>query len=129
MSTKMMLPDDMAKRRGAEVEKVNAYFARLEASSAHIERVYVRKRALAKQIMDGERLPDEHPFVQEAALRGLPQEEFARDVIYKPDVSTASDEREFARQQLLLKIKATKTRGELAELMHEFAFLNDQTIT
>lgn len=111
--------DPMTKPRAACVAKVNAHFAALELAAAHKERVYIRKREIAWNIMEGVRLADDHPFVEEARLRGLPQEEFARDVINKPDVSSAADGRELHRQRILLRLAAAKAPDELQQVLNE----------
>lgn len=111
--------DPMAKPRAACVEKVNARFAAMESAATHKERVYIRKREIAASVMEGVRLADDHPFAEEARLRGLPQEEFARDVIYKPDVSSAADARELERQRILLRLAAAKEPEELQQVLNE----------
>lgn len=105
--------DPMTTLRAAAVAKVNTYFANLENGATHIERVYARKRQVALAVMNGAELAEDHPFSSEAALRGLPPVEFARDIIGKPDVSTVADQRELERQKLLLEIKAAATPSDI----------------
>lgn len=117
--TKIVIPDHIQNLRDKETQKVNEHFAQQELAFALREQTYHRKRAYAKQIMDGNLLPETHPFVQEAKLRGLPQEELARDVLYKPDITLNADHRELARQRILIALSNAKTKGELAEIMYE----------
>ena len=109
--------DPMARLRADAIEKINSKFAAREFAALYKEGVYARKRAQAAAVMSGERLPDDHPFVVEAALRGVPQDEFARDILAKPDVAGAADARELLRQDMLLKIKAAQTPAAIEDIL------------
>lgn len=112
-----ILMDPMVKLRADAVLKINLKFAERGVAALHKEGVYARKRALATAILSGEKLPEDHPFVIEAGLRGLPQDEFARDILAKPDVAGAADARELLRQDRLLKIKSASTPAVIEEIL------------
>lgn len=119
---KILLPDPMVDHRNKAKREVTEKFA---AMAAPLERVHARKRQLAEMVMAGQSLPDDHPFVIEAKERGLPPEEFARDVLGMPDVTLESDRREYERQRFMIKIEAAKTPGEISEILYEaFPFAN-----
>jgi len=113
---KILLPDPMVDHRNKAKRDVNQKFA---AMVDPLERIHARKRELASMVMAGQPLPDDHPFVLEAKERGLPPEEFARDIVYKPCVTLAADQREYERQCVLIKLDAAKTPGEIAEILYE----------
>lgn len=108
--------DPMPALRADAIERVNARFSIETARAQFKEGVYARKRAIAQSILDGNRLPDDHPFVAEGALRGLSQEEFAILIADKPDASAESDAREMCRQRLLMAISAAKSPAEIDEI-------------
>lgn len=116
---KVMLPDPMTDRRAAAKAEVNREFAALADREAPLEKVYLRKRQLAQAILDGGSLPADHPFAQEALLRGLSPEQFARDIVSKPDAALNADRRELMRQSILIKVDAARTPGEIAEILHD----------
>ena len=105
--------DPMPSLRADAVERVNARFSIEAIRGQFKESVYGRKRAVALSVLDGSRLPDDHPFVAEGALRGLSQDEFAHLIADKPDASAESDARELCRQRLLLAISAAKSPAEI----------------
>lgn len=109
--------DPMARLRADAVEKIDSRFAEREIAALYKEGVYTRKRTVAQAIANGERLPNNHPFVAEAALRGLPQEQFAQEILAKPDVAGAADARELLRQNALIKIKAATSPAEIATVL------------
>lgn len=114
-----ILMNPMTAHRATAIEKINTHFVKLAGAVAPIERVYARKREIAMAVMEGAALADDHPFVSEARLRGLPSEEFARDIIYKPDIALAADYRELERQKFLLRVKAAATPGAIAEVLFD----------
>jgi hypothetical protein len=94
----------------AATAQINSHFASIAAAEAHRDQAHRHKRATAAQVMSGVALPEDHPFAQEACLRGLPPEELARDVLGKPDHFSA---RELKRQKLLLAVAAAKTPADI----------------
>lgn len=116
---KISIPDPMKACRAKAADDVNEKFAVMATQAAFLERTHARKRQIAQAVMNGAILEEDHPFAAEAKLRGLPQEEFARDIVYKPDVVLESDRRELLRQKIMLKLDAARTPGEVAEVMHE----------
>jgi hypothetical protein len=98
----------------AAAEQINSNFANIAAAEAHRDQAHRHKRETAQRVMSGTALPDDHPFAQEASLRGLPPEELARDVLGKTDNFAA---RELKRQKLLLAVAAAKTPADIDEVL------------
>jgi len=111
--------DPMPALRADAIERVNARFSVETARAQFKEGVYARKRVIAQSILGGNRLPDDHPFVAEGALRGLSQDEFASVVVGKPDASVESDARELCRQRMLMAISAARSPAEIDEIFTE----------
>jgi hypothetical protein len=96
--------------RIAAVARINEHFNRRSHELSHIEHAHARKRHLAAAVMAGEKISDDHPFAQEAALRGVNVSDFAQTIANKPDTIS---HRELHRQQVLMKIESAPTPAEL----------------
>lgn len=100
----------MPNRIADATAQINSHFANIAAAESHRDLAHRHKRETAAQVMSGVSLSNDHPFAQEASLRGLPPEEMARDVLGKPDNFAA---RELKRQHLLLAVAAAKTPADI----------------
>lgn len=124
--------DPMSRLREDAESKIDLHFNSLAVASAHRDAAHKAKREIAQSVMDQlsnpgllgrlgfrnvAQIPDDHPFAQEAALRGLPVEEHARDIVAKPDNVQL---RELRRQRLRALIKAAQTPAEIAGLIAAF---------
>jgi hypothetical protein len=103
-------PDPMPMLRIAAIARVNEHFNRRAHELAHIDHAHARKRAVAAAVMAGQAIVDDHPFLQEAAMRGINKTDFAQIVANKPD---AIAHRELARQRAIHAIEAAATPAEL----------------
>lgn len=109
----MKIVADVMKPARAHAEfRVNERFNQMAES--HRDAAHKSKRGTAVAVMAGATLHEDHPFSQEAALRGLPVDEHARDIIAKPDNVQV---RELKRQQIMRRIADATTPAELDGLL------------
>lgn len=78
----------------------------------HIEAAHRAKRRIAESVLAGGGAPPE--FVDEAALRDMSVDAFARLVVSKPDELA---ERELDRQRVLIAIEAATSRADIERAM------------
>jgi hypothetical protein len=102
--------DPMPSLRMAAIARINEHFNRRYHDRAHLDHAHGRKRQIAAAVMAGEAITEDHPFAQEAALRGINLSDFAQVIANKPDNIS---QRELQRQQIIMQIEGAATPAEL----------------
>lgn len=100
--------DPMPALRAAATKAVNERFNEIAAAELQRDMAHRRKREIASAVQAGDEPPAE--FTAEADLRGIAPEELASVVLAKPN---AIDQRELARQTILLQIEASNTPADI----------------
>lgn len=103
-------PDPMPMLRMAAVARVNEHFNRRAGELMHIDHAHMRKRHIAAAVMSGEAIGADHPFAQEAVMRGINVSDFAQMIANKQD---AVLHRELHRQRVIASIEQATTPAEL----------------
>lgn len=104
--------DTMASARVEKAEQVNAMFDRLASASPHREASHPMKRAVAMAVEAGSEPPAE--FEAEATARGMTPAALAALILSKTDTLA---QREWTRQQMMLKIDAAASLQDLEAVL------------
>lgn len=96
------------------VKAVNRHFAKISAKEAHRDSAHRRKREVANQVWN--RGPVPASFAKEAELRGVTPLDLAFQIKDLPD---AMDERELARQTVLIEIENAETPAEIDQALEK----------
>ena len=99
------------------IDKINKYFLEQHQKDAYRTEVHKRKYDLAKRLLEGQELSEEHPFVREAKLRGLSSKEFAAHIVQKPQTT---DENEYLRQAALLEVDQAQDLETIDRIVQRF---------
>jgi hypothetical protein len=106
--------DPMPMMRIQAIARVNEHFNRRFHERAHIDHAHGRKRQVAAAVMAGEAIADDHPFVLEAAGRGMNKLDFAQVIANKPDNIS---KREWDRQQAIAKIETAEAPSDIETIL------------
>jgi len=109
--------DPMPVLRDHAAHKVNQHFNALAHDNLHRDHAHAHKRLHAAAIMTLDEAPSAE-FKTEASLRGVSVDEFARNVLTKPNHAAR---RELSRQRLLLRVAAISIPAELELLTSDIA--------